>query len=91
MFLNFFWQQGPWDILKGLIISCCTVYRARGMVINVFYDTNFSNFWINYKKLFDFFESFYHVPRVWIFMSQRNDFRLEKRIKVSFVRQLYGS
>ena len=59
MFLIFL-QQRPWDLLQGLIISCCIVFRVNGIVINIFllqfwqYLDNFSNFW----KIF--------VPIVWI-------------------------
>ena len=35
MFLNFFRNQGPWDLLQGLI-SCCIFSRVNGIVINIF-------------------------------------------------------
>ena len=49
MVLTFFGQHRPWDLLKDLIISCCIVPRFNGMVINIFYDSSFCNFWIKFQ------------------------------------------
>ena len=63
--LNFFLQQRPWDVLQVFIISCCIGLRVNGMLINIFCDSCFSNFWIKFK-IFKILENFY-VPNVWIF------------------------
>ena len=49
MFLIFFRQQRPWDLLQGLTMSSCVVSRVNEMVIDFFYYSSISNFWIKFK------------------------------------------
>ena len=60
---EFFLQQGPWDLLQGLIISCCIVFRFYGMVISSFMTAVIIIFGFKFWKITI-------IPSVWNFVSQ---------------------
>ena len=54
------------------------------------YDSSFSNFWIMFNFSFNLSENYYHIPSLWIFMSQWNYFRLKTGILDTLLRQWSG-